>query len=173
MKLILSLISLSVLVVSCGVYSFTGASIPTEAKTISVQYISNKAAIVQPSLSQVITDGLIDAFTGQTNLEITENEGDLSFSGNITKYQIKPMAIKANETASQNRLTIAIKIKYNNSFDAEKNFESTFSRYRDYESSLNLSNKYPDTDETVEDYLIEEISKELIEDVFNKAFVNW
>ena len=165
MKLILSLILLSVLVVSCGVYSFTGASIPTEAKTISVQYISNKAAIVQPSLSQVITDGLIDAFTGQTNLEITENEGDLSFSGYITKYQIKPMAIKANETASQNRLTIAIKIKYNNSFDDKQNFESTFSRYRDYASSENIVD--------VEDGLIEEISKELIEDVFNKAFVNW
>lgn len=165
MKLILSLISLSVLVVSCGVYSFTGASIPTEAKTISVQYISNKAAVVQPSLSQVITDGLIDAFTGQTNLEITENEGDLSFSGYITKYQIKPMAIKANETASQNRLTIAIKIKYNNSFDDKQNFESTFSRYRDYASSENIVD--------VEDGLIEEISQELIEDVFNKAFVNW
>ena len=165
MKLILSLISLSVLVVSCGVYSFTGASIPTEAKTISVQYISNKAAVVQPSLSQVITDGLIDAFTGQTNLEITENEGDLSFSGYITKYQIKPMAIKANETASQNRLTIAIKIKYNNSFDDKQNFESTFSRYRDYASSENIVD--------VEGGLIEEISKELIEDVFNKAFVNW
>ncbi len=165
MKLFLSLISLSILVVSCGVYSFTGASIPTEAKTISVQYISNKAAIVQPSLSQVITDGLIDAFTGQTNLEITENEGDLSFSGYITKYQIKPMAIKANETASQNRLTIAIKIKYNNSFDDKQNFETTFSRYRDYASSENIVD--------VEDGLIEEISKELIEDVFNKAFVNW
>jgi len=165
MKLFLSLISLSILVVSCGVYSFTGASIPTEAKTISVQYISNKAAIVQPSLSQVITDGLIDAFAGQTNLEITENEGDLSFSGYITKYQIKPMAIKANETASQNRLTIAIKIKYNNSFDDKQNFETTFSRYRDYASSENIVD--------VEDELIEEISKELIEDVFNKAFVNW
>ena len=165
MKLFLSLISLSILVVSCGVYSFTGASIPTEAKTISVQYISNKAAIVQPSLSQVITDGLIDAFAGQTNLEITENEGDLSFSGHITKYQIKPMAIKANETASQNRLTIAIKIKYNNSFDDKQNFETTFSRYRDYASSENIVD--------VEDGLIEEISKELIEDVFNKAFVNW
>ena len=165
MKLFLSLISLSTLVVSCGVYSFTGASIPTEAKTISVQHISNKAAIVQPSLSQVITDGLIDAFAGQTNLEMTENEGDLSFSGYITKYQIKPMAIKANETASQNRLTIAIKIKYNNSFDDKQNFETTFSRYRDYPSSENIVD--------VEDGLIEEISKELIEDVFNKAFVNW
>ena len=75
------------------------------------------------------------------------------------------MAIKANETASQNRLTIAIKIKYNNSFDDKQNFESTFSRYRDYASSENIVD--------VEDGLIEEISKELIEDVFNKAFVNW
>ena len=165
MKLFLNLISLTTLVVSCGVYSFTGASIPTEAKTISVQYISNKAAIIQPSLSQVITDGLIDAFAGQTNLEITVNEGDLSFSGYITKYQIKPMAIKVNETASQNRLTIAIKIKYNNSFDDKQNFETTFSRYRDYESSENIVD--------VEDGLIEEISKDLIEDVFNKSFVNW
>ena len=165
MKLFLSLISLSTLVVSCGVYSFTGASIPTEAKTISVQHISNKAAIVQPSLSQVITDGLIDAFAGQTNLEITENEGDLSFSGYITKYQIKPMAIKANETASQNRLTIAIKLKYNNSFDDKQNFETTFTRYRDYASSENIVD--------VVEGLIEEISKELFEDVFNKAFVNW
>jgi len=165
MKLFLSLISLSILVVSCGVYSFTGASIPTEAKTISVQYISNKAAIVQPSLSQVMTDGLIDAFAGQTNLEITENEGDLSFSGYITKYQIKPMAIKANETASQNRLTIAIKIKYNNSFDAKSSFEQTFSRYHDYDSSENISD--------VEGEYIEKITNELVEDIFNKAFVNW
>lgn len=164
-KQLTSIFLISIFLASCGIYSFTGASIPTEAKTISVQYISNKAAIVQPSLSQIMTDGLIDAFAGQTNLEITENEGDLSFSGYITKYQIKPMAIKANETASQNRLTIIIKIKYNNSFDDKQNFETTFSRYRDYASSENIVD--------VEDVLIEEISKELIEDVFNKAFVNW
>tara|TARA_B100000767_G_scaffold52769_1_gene48290 strand:- start:84 stop:584 length:501 start_codon:yes stop_codon:yes gene_type:complete len=164
-KQLTSIFLISIFLASCGIYSFTGASIPNEAKTISVQYISNKAAIVQPSLSQIMTDGLIDAFAGQTNLEITENEGDLSFSGYITKYQIKPMAIKANETASQNRLTIIIKIKYNNSFDDKQNFETTFSRYRDYASSENIVD--------VEDGLIEEISKELIEDVFNKAFVNW
>jgi len=164
-KQLTSIFLISIFLASCGIYSFTGASIPNEAKTISVQYISNKAAIVQPSLSQIMTDGLIDAFAGQTNLEITENEGDLSFSGYITKYQIKPMAIKANETASQNRLTIIIKIKYNNSFDDKQNFETTFSRYRDYASSENIVD--------VEDVLIEEISKELIEDVFNKAFVNW
>ena len=164
MKLILTIL-LSISLISCGIYSFTGASIPTEAKTISVDYFSNKAATVQPSLSQVFSERLKDMFLEQTNLSLSENESDLSFSGYISKYQIKPMAIKANETAGQNRLTIAVKVTYNNSLDSENNFEHTFSRYRDYDSVQNISD--------IENTLIEEITNELAEDVFNKAFVNW
>jgi len=164
MRLILTIL-ISIFITSCGIYSFTGASIPTEAKTISVDYISNKAATVQPSLSQVFTERLKDIFLEQTNLSLSENEGDLSFSGYISKYQIKPIAIKANETAGQNRLTIDVKVTYNNSLDAENNFEHTFSRYRDYDSAQNISD--------IENTLIEEITNELAEDVFNKAFVNW
>ena len=155
----------SVLLTACGIYSFTGASIPTEAKTVSVQYFSNKAATVQATLSQVFTERLKDMFVEQTNLTLSENDGDLAFSGYISKYQIKPMAIKADETAGQNRLTIAVKVTYHNSFDAKSSFEQTFSRYRDYESSKNISD--------IESALIEEITKELVEDIFNKAFVNW
>ena len=164
MKLIY-IILLSISFNSCGIYSFTGASIPTEAKTISVNYFNNKAATVQPSLSQVFTEKLKDIFLEQTNLSIIENEGDLIFSGFISKYQIKPMAIKANETASKNRLTIAVKVTYNNSLDSENNFEHTFSRYRDYGITQNISD--------IENTLIKEITNELAEDVFNKAFVNW
>jgi hypothetical protein len=156
MKIIYTLL-LSSLLVSCGIYSFTGASIPSEAKTVSVQYFNNKAATVQPSLSQVFTERLKDMFLEQTNLTLSENESDLSFSGYISKYQIKPMAIKANETA--------VKVTYNNSLDSENNFEHTFSRYRDYDSAQNISD--------IENTLIEEITNELAEDVFNKAFVNW
>ena len=164
MKIIYTVL-LSSLLVSCGIYSFTGASIPSEAKTVSVQYFNNKAATVQPSLSQVFTERLKDMFLEQTNLTLSENESDLSFSGYISKYQIKPMAIKANETAGKNRLTIAVKVTYNNSLDSENNFEHTFSRYRDYDSAQNISD--------IENTLIEEITNELAEDVFNKAFVNW
>ena len=164
MKLI-STILLSISLTSCGIYSFTGASIPTEAKTISVGYFTNKAATVQPSLSQVFTEKLKDMFLEQTNLSISKNEGDLIFSGFISKYQIRPIAIKANETADKNRLTISVKVTYNNSLDSENNFEQTFSRYRDYDSTQNISD--------VENTLIEAITNELAEDVFNKAFVNW
>ena len=164
-KHLLILLSVTLLLVSCGIYSFTGASIPTEAKTVSVQYFSNKAATVQPTLSQVFTERLKDMFVEQTNLTLSENEGDLAFSGYISKYQIKPMAIKADETAGQNRLTIAVKVTYHNSFDAKSSFEQTFSRYHDYDSSENISD--------VEGEYIEKITNELVEDIFNKAFVNW
>ena len=150
---------------SCGIYSFTGASIPANAKTVSVAYFTTTATNLPSSLNQTITEGLKDLFLSQTSLNLTELEGDLSFSGQITKYQLNPMAIQANETAGQNRLTIAIKVKYSNSLDKKQNFESTFSRYRDFNSSENLAD--------VEAVLIEEITKELLEDVFNKAFVNW
>jgi hypothetical protein len=165
MRKIISIFLVNIFIASCGIYSFTGASIPTEAKTASVTYIKSTATNSPASLSQIITEGLKDLVLSQTNLDLTELEGDLSFSGQITKYQLIPMAIQANETAGQNRLTIGIKVKYNNSINIEQNFESTFSRYRDFNSSENFAD--------VESILIEEITKELLEDVFNKAFVNW
>ncbi len=165
MKQTISIILAGILLTSCGIYSFTGASIPIEAKTVSVSYFTSTAANSPSSLNQTITEGLKDLFLSQTNLSLTETEGDLSFSGEITKYHIMPMAIQANETAGQNRLTIIIKVMYQNSYDSTQNFESNFSRYRDFNSSENLAD--------IETALIEQITAEIIEDVFNKAFVNW
>ena len=173
LKYLFLFITGNILLTSCGIYSFTGASIPNEAKTVSVQYFNNKAATVQATLSQVFTERLKDIFVEQTNLTLSENEGDLAFSGYISKYQIKPMAIKADETSGQNRLTITVKVTYHNSFDAKSSFEQSFSRYRDYDSALNLTDGDPESGKQLEEMLIDEISKELVEDIYNKAFVNW
>ena len=164
-KQLTSIFLVNIFLASCGIYSFTGASIPADAETVSVDYFTIKVTNTPATLNQTFTEGLRDLFINQTNLNLTERDADLRFNGQITKYQIKPMAIKANETAGQNRLTIAIKVKYKNSFDKKQNFESTFSRYRDFNSTENLAD--------VEDVLIEEITKELLEDVYNRAFVNW
>jgi len=161
----LTITLVSLLLAGCGIYSFTGASIPNEAKTVSVENFTLTATNSPASLKQIITEGLKDLFLSQTSLNLSESAGDLRFSGNITKYEVNPIAIQANETAGKNRLTINIKVMYNNTLDQKKNFELSFSRYRDFNSSENLSD--------IEAVLIEEISKELLEDVFNKAFVNW
>lgn len=155
----------SVLLSACGIYSFTGASISPEVETVSVAYFPNNAPMVQPTLSNTFTESLKDKFISQTNLDLLNDNGDLHFEGSITGYKVKPIAIQANETAAQNRLTISVKVAFTNAFDEENNFSKSFSRFADYSSTQDLS--------TVETQLIEQIVGELTEDIFNKAVANW
>ena len=156
---------LSIFITSCGIYSFTGASIPNGAETVSVAYFQNNALTVQPSLSNTITESVKDILTSQTNLDMVSRDGDLQFVGEITSYKVKPMAIQANEVAAQNRLTISVKVNYTNTIDESQNFSQTFSHYADFDSTQDLS--------SVEIELIEEIVEVLSENIFNKALANW
>ncbi len=149
----------------CGVYSFTGASIPPEAKTISIANFPNKAELVQPSLSQAFTEKLKDRFASQTSLNLIPRNGDLHIEGEIVGYSTEPVAITGAQTAALIRLKITVNVRFVNKFSPKDNYESTFSRYEDYPSSQNLS--------TVEDGLIALISEALVEDIFNKSVVNW
>ncbi len=159
------LILSSICLYACGIYSFTGASISSEVETISINYFKNDAAMVNPTLSNTFTEALKDKFISQTNLELLNNNGDLHFEGSITGYKVKPIAIQANETAAQNRLTISVKATFTNSFNEENNFSTNFSRFADYSSAQDLT--------SVETELIEKIVEELTEDIFNKAVANW
>ena len=150
---------------SCGVYSFTGASVPAEAKTISVLYFPNKATMVQPMLSKSITEALQDKFRSESSLSITQRNGDLAVEGEITGYDTQPIAIQGNQTAALNRLTITVNVRFRNRFDEKANFESSFSRYRDYSSSKSLT--------SAEQELLPGMIEELIQDIYNKCVVNW
>jgi len=156
----------AMLLVSCKVkYSFTGASIPPEVKTISVHYLKNTAALVKPTLSMQLTDELRNRFTSQTSLTPVTSNGDFDISGEITNYATSPVAIQGNQTAALNRLTVTINIRFVNKFDEKQNYETSFSRYVDYPSSQALA--------SVESQIIEEIIGYLVDDVFNKTAVNW
>ena len=153
------------LMAGCGVYSFTGASIPPEAKTITITYFVNNAQYVEPSLSQSLTDAMRDRFLAQTDLDFVSEGGDLQIEGTITDYSTKPVAIQGNETAALNRLSVTVKVKYTNLIDPSKDFDAPFTRFEDYSSSQDLS--------VVKDDLISIINEYLVDDIFNKAVVNW
>lgn len=148
-------------------YSFTGASIPPDAKTVSIENFPNMAPLVNPNLSNQLTEGLKDKFLAQTSLNLVNKNADLKFSGKITDYYTQPIAIQGNEVsvAAMNRLTVTVSVKFENSKDPKANFDTTFSQYRDYDSSNNLQD--------VEAELVEAILKDLIQDIFNKSVVNW
>ncbi|MPM18721.1 hypothetical protein SDC9_65134 [bioreactor metagenome] len=149
---------------SCHI-TFTGASIDPNAKTFSVKYFENNATLVNPTLAKTMTEKLQDKIMGQTRLTMVNSAGDLSFEGEITGYSLQPVAIQGNETAQLTQLTITINVRFFNRLDESKNFESRFSRFQQFSSSQSLS--------SVEDGLVDAISEELIDDIFNKALVNW
>ena len=160
------LVLLGSITTSCRMsYSFTGASISPNVKTVAIAYVPNNASLVVSTLSRTFTDALRNYFTSQTNLVLVDRNGDLNVDGTITQYVVVPVAIQGNETAAMNRLTIAVSVKFTNKTDPKQNWETSFSRYQDYSSSYNLS--------SVQDGLIIDITDQLVQDIFNKAVVNW
>jgi len=146
-------------------YSFSGASISPLVKTVSIQYFQNRAPLVQPGLSQTLTDMLIDKCKAQTSLIFVNGIGDVNFEGEISDYNTRPLTVAADALAAMNRFTISVKVKFTNAVDPDLSFEQTFSRYEDYDSSLDLSQ--------VETELSGKIIEMIVEDAFNQAFVNW
>jgi len=163
---VLLLICGTVVTAGCKIsYSFSGASISPEVKNFSVQYFQNRASLVQPGLSQTLTNALIDKCRSQTNLKYTTGIGDANFEGEITDYNTRPYTVAADARAASNRFTISVRVKFTNIIDPDLSFDKTFSRYEDYDSNLDLS--------SVESELSEKIIEAIVEDIFNQAFVNW
>ncbi len=163
---VIFLLPLLLVLKGCTVnYSFSGASIDPKMKTYSVQYFANRAPIVVPTLSQQLTEVLREKIRSQTKLRLVTGVGDADFSGEITRYETRAVAITGNDRPAQNRLTIDVRVRYTNSVNPKESFESTFSRYKDYDANQSLA--------SVEQDLIKDILELLTEDIFNKAFVNW
>lgn len=158
-------ISLTLILSSCGIYSFTGASIHPDAETVSVEYFKNNAPIFNASLSQQITEMLQDKLVSQTSLKLTDGKGHLQFKGQIVDYSVSPVGLQANETSAKNRLTIRVKVEFINELEESYNFNETFTRYADYDSKDILS--------SVESTLVPEIIELITDDIFQKAVVNW
>jgi hypothetical protein len=159
-------VSLILISQSCSVYTFSGASIPDEMKTISVQFFENNAALVVPYLSQEFTESLKERIRNQSRLSIVRSDADANFEGRITDYSVRPVAIQGNERAGLNRITVSVQVKYTNSLNPELNFEEPFQAYQEF--SLNQGPL-----QSQEQRLIELINRQLSELIFNRAFANW
>jgi hypothetical protein len=146
-------------------YSFTGASISPSVKTISISYLPNHAALVQPTMSRKLTEAIRDKFTSQSSLNLVNTNGDLNIEGEITRYSTEPVAITSEQQGALQRLTVTVNIRFTNKQDPKQDFESSFTRFADYDAKNQLS--------SVEETLIDIINDELSQDVFNKALVNW
>ncbi len=150
----------------CGIYSFTGASLHPDDKTVSIKTFPNRAPLVNPALSTAFTEKLKDVFVSQTSLDLVQTDGDLQFEGEITGYSTAPISLTEGQHAAQTRLTMTVKVKYTSVNKPEANFEKSMSRYADFENTQSLSNAESNG-------LPDEIIKQIVDDIFNEAVVNW
>lgn len=147
-------------------YKFNGASIDyTRVKTISVQDFPIQASLVYAPLSPKFTEGLKDLFLRQTKLKMIQKDGDLQLDGEIVGYELTPMATQADGYASETKLTVTVNVRFVNTTKPEENFEQRFSAYQTFQSSSML--------EDVQDALLDEITKEISQSIFNKTVANW
>tara|TARA_B100000900_G_scaffold414068_1_gene439659 strand:- start:592 stop:1098 length:507 start_codon:yes stop_codon:yes gene_type:complete len=149
----------------CNVYSFTGSSIPKNAKTVYIEEVINNTPLSNPELSNLFTEKLNNYILKNTNLKTSNENPDLIFKGQIIKYDINPISINSQNNASQNRLSIEIEIYYYNQEDSLNNFNKNFANYADFNSSDNFLD--------IETELNEQIVDKLIEDIFLASFSNW
>lgn len=166
MRKFLILAALTLSVCSCGIYSFSGASIQPDINTITIGYFEYRAMKVNPSLSNELTEAIRTRFRRMTRLEQVDTDGDLEITGEVTGYTVAASAVAAGDVASKNRLTITVKVSFTNRKYPEDNFEDkNFSGYADYDSTLSL--------DAVEAGLTTEIVDKLVEDIFNATVAQW
>lgn len=163
----LTLLFLVVSLQGCGPYSFTGADINySTTKTVQVNYFQNNAPIVEPGIARNFTQKLQDLLLNQTSLDLVNNNGDLVYEGEITQYYIAPITATSDSKAAQNRLTIAVRVRFFNTKEPLKDFEQTFSFYYDYPGQTQLTGGKLDA-------AVDIIFERLTQDIFNKSLANW
>jgi hypothetical protein len=148
---------------ACGFYKLSGANV--EGKTINIHFIENRAALVNASLSQTLTETIRQRILNQTSLQqLNTTSTDYDLSGNILNYEIGLSAVQGNQTSAQNKITVTVEINFVNNIDTKKSFKKSFTKFAVFDASRTLQD--------VERQLTTEICSDLADAIFNDAFVN-
>ncbi len=166
----LLLICFSLITISCGIYSFTGSSIPVGVETFQVNYFENTAgnrpgSTVEPGLDSDFTIALQDLIVNQTSLNLVNQGGDIIYSGEIIEFSVSPMAATAEIKAAQNRLKMSVNLIYENTLNEDDNLEKSFSFYYDFPGNLQVYD--------IKDTALEEIFGRITQDIFNETLAKW
>lgn len=168
-KRILSLLVIVPAIILSGCipsFRFNGSSINYDIyKTINVSEFPIRAALVYPPLQQTFENELLNYISRNTKLQEIDGPSDIELSGEITGYSLSPQSVGADAYATETRLTISVRVKYTDNKNPANNMDQTFSAYRQFSSSIMLTD--------VQDDLCNQISQELVTLIFNSTLGNW
>jgi hypothetical protein len=147
-------------------YSFKGITIPSDVNTYFVDNFQNNALGAPGDINQRFSEALRAKIRNESRLSYNEQNPDIEFSGNIVRFTITPEAPQAGNTVALNKLEIAVAVDYVNNKDESKNWKAKqFTFFRTFGSDQDFI--------SIQDGLIDEIFKQLMENIFNEAFTGW
>ena len=164
--LVLCLMSLLTLN-SCAVkYSFNGASIDyNKTKTIQIDEFPNRASYVWGPMGAMFNNQLKDQFATHTKLQQVKRNGDLQLSGEITQYQQRNKSVSSEGYSAQVELSVTVNVRFINNANHAEDFEKQFTAAQSYDSKASLN--------AVQQALVEEILKDICDQIFNATVANW
>lgn len=162
---LLSVFILAFSVNSCSVYNFTGTG-KIDAKTFQVNYFQNTAELIEPGIERTFTIKLQEIIQNQTNLNLTNANGDLLYEGEIVDYRITPMTATADQRTAQSRLTISVMVRFSNKNKEADNFEKRFSFFDDFPSTTQMSGAQLTKS-------LDLIFERITQDIFNESLAKW
>ncbi|MDO5665698.1 MAG: LptE family protein [Bacteroidia bacterium] len=167
MRRIVHIILLFFVLNSCSIsYKFSGASIDYNlTKTMNLSPFVNQAPLVYPPLESRFNEALKDMFIRNTRLQFVNQNGDMEIEGEIVGYELTPLAVQEDAFAAETRLTMNVRMRFRNNKVPGQDKEETISANRTFSSSINLTD--------VQDQLVEQLTKEIVEQIFNTTMANW
>ena len=156
-----------ILLTGCSVsYKFNGASIDyTKTKTIQIADFPIRASYIWAPMGPMFNNELRSQFSDHTRLQIVRRNGDLKLEGEITRYDQRNKGVSSEGHSSMVELSITVNVRFTNNIKHSDDFEQQFTATSSYESTQSLT--------SVQDALVEEMVKNVCEQIFNAAVANW
>lgn len=147
-------------------YKFNGGTIDyTRIRSITLHDVTNRAAVVYPSFAPMLTERLKDFYTSRTRLDQVSRDGDLELECVITGYDLSAVSVSTDNYADRTSFTVIVQVKYTNRSNDKESFDRSFKAHRDFDRSVSFA--------SVQDQLLEEITEDLIKQIFNATVENW
>ena len=146
-------------------YTFSGTTLSPDIKSVSITNFTMGAAGGPANLPLKFNESLKEYYQRNTSLKLLPSNGDMQLEGSISGYEVTPVAPTSQDQAAFNRLTITIQVRFTNNKDETKNFDQSFSFFKDFPQSQNLSQN--------ETRLVGQIFDQIVQDIFNKSAGDW
>ena len=159
--------ALALIITACSVsYKFNGASIDySKTKTIQIVDFPIRSSYVWGPLGPMFNNQLKDEFASHTKLIQVKRNGDLKIEGEITRYEQRNKSVTAEGSSSMVELSMTVNVRYTNNKDHEQDFEQQFTAQQSFDSKLQLN--------SVQEGLVQEMVKDIVQQIFNATVANW